>query len=173
MTYFFNTKAWPRIRRAAFLAISAIVCLPAFAWAQPTLKIINFTADWCPNCQILNPRIDKAIETLPDGTVQRIDLDMTKAGRRSNFVDTQEAVAQAKATSIEHNVRYLWDWYGGITGLAVIVAADTGEPISCIMRPMSQKDIQGRIRLASKLVEGAPEGQRKPQGPDCPPPTNQ
>jgi len=147
--------------------------LPMVAHADaPTLKIINFTADWCPNCQILNPRIDKAIEAYPAGTVERVDLDMTKAGRRATDAQVKEASETAIGVSETHKAGYLWDWYGGITGIAVIIASDTGEPISCVMRPMSAKDIQGKIRLANKLVKGAPKGRRKPQGPDCPDPLN-
>lgn len=50
---------------------------------HPSVKIVNFTADWCPNCQILNPRLDEAIERFEDGQVKRIDLDLTDASRRS------------------------------------------------------------------------------------------
>lgn len=156
-----------------FLAI-LLTCLtlPLAARAEPVLKIINFTADWCPNCQILNPRLDEAVAAFAEGEVEVVNLDMTHAGRRSSDMERFNAQADAMRTAHAHNVRYLWDWYGGITGLAAIVAADNGEPISCVMRPMTAEDIEKRLKLAKILAERAPQGTRKPQGPDCPPPRN-
>ncbi len=158
------------IRYIASAAMALV--LPVFAQAEPTLKIINFTAEWCPNCQVLNPRMDEAIEAFEPGMVERIDLDMTNNSRSSNLADKANAIKAAQDTAMAHDVYYLWDWYAGVTGIAVIVAADTGEPISCMLRTLSVDEIEGRLNLAKKLVENAPPAARKPQGPDCPPPTN-
>ena len=69
-----------------------------------------------------------------------------------------------------HKAGYLWDWYGGVTGIAVVIAADNGEPITCFMRSLDVKQIQDRLKLAKILAERAPPGRRKPEGPDCPAP---
>ena len=60
------------------------------------------------------------------------------------------------------------NWYGGVTGIAVAIAADTGEPLTCFMRPMTVKQIQGQMKLAKILAEKGTPGNRKPEGPDCP-----
>lgn len=157
-------------RSLACLALFLSASLPS--GAEPLLKVVNFTADWCPNCKILDPRIAEAIGRFEAEDIELIELDMTNASRRAGEMARFNAQADAMRLAHEHEVRYLWDWYGGITGLAAIVAADTGEPISCVMRPMSVEDIENRLKLAKILAERAPPGARKPQGPDCPPPRN-
>lgn len=140
------------------------------AAAEPVIKIINFTADWCPNCQILNPRMDEAMEAFEDGAIERVDLDVTNARRGTPMIDRLAVQTDAIKLAGEHNAAYLWDWYGGVTGIAVAVAADTGEPLTCFMRPMTATDIQDRLELAKILTEHGKPGARKPEGPDCPAP---
>ncbi len=140
------------------------------ARAEPTLKIINFTADWCPNCQVLNPRIDEAISGFEASAIERVDLDMTNAGRRAPMARSAKAIDTARQVAADHRASELWEWYGGITGIAVIIAADTGEPISCIMRPMTSDTIHSQLRLAKILTENARPGTRRPDQLPCPPP---
>jgi len=136
------------------------------AATSPSVKIINFTADWCPNCQILNPRMDEAISSFAPGLVQRIDLDMTAAKGPHKM----RAFADAIRLADSHQTAYLWDWYGGVTGIAAIVASDTGEPLTCMTRRLTTRQIQDRLAQAIILAENAPAGQRRPDGPDCPAP---
>lgn len=151
----------------ATLMLSLVSALPVSA--EPVLKVINFTADWCPNCQILNPRLDEAIAAFEPGSIERIDLDVTEV-RGKTMIEQMAIETDALRLAGEHKAAYLWDWYGGITGIAVAVAADTGEPITCFMRPMKADDIQGQLRLAKLLAEHGKPGTRKPEGPDCPRP---
>ena len=52
----------------ALIAVLFTTLLSAVpASADPVVTVINFTADWCPNCQILNPRLDEAIEAFDAG----------------------------------------------------------------------------------------------------------
>ena len=150
----------------ATLAIGFSALFPASA--EPTVKIINFTADWCPNCQILNPRLDEAIEAFEAGSVARVDLDVTRIRRTLTPVEQAAIETELLLLANEHKAAYLWDWYGGITGIAVAISADTGEPITCFMRPMTTKQIRGYLKLAKILAEKGTPGQRKPEGPDCP-----
>ncbi|MBO6690246.1 MAG: thioredoxin family protein [Henriciella sp.] len=154
--------------RMLFAALIISVASPFTAGADPSVKIINFTADWCPNCQILNPRLEEAMEGFEDGSIERVDLDVTRIRRNSSPVDRAEVQTEILLLADQHQVAYLWDWYGGITGIAVAVAADNGEPLTCFMRPMTAKAIQGQLRLAKMLAEQGTPGQRKPDGPDCP-----
>lgn len=154
--------------RMLFAALIISVASAFTAGADPSVKIINFTADWCPNCQILNPRLEEAMEGFEDGSIVRVDLDVTRIRRNSSPVDRAEVQTEILLLADQHQVAYLWDWYGGITGIAVAVAADNGEPLTCFMRPMTAKAIQGQLRLAKMLAEQGTPGQRKPDGPDCP-----
>lgn len=143
--------------------------LPYAAAADPSVKIINFTADWCPNCRILNPRLDEALEQFSAEEAVRVDIDMT--GLRGEGETAKWAlVEELKAQTLEHQVRYLWDWYGGFTGIAIIVASDNGEPLSCFNRGLTRTEIAGRIRESVNLARLAPPGGRRPEGPNCPPP---
>ena len=142
---------------------------PTATQPAPILKLINFTADWCPNCQRLNPRMEDAMADISSGLIERIDLDLTKT-RRTSELEKQATYGAALKTVTDHNVDYLWNWYGGFTGIAVIVAADTGEPISCLVGLISTDDIFTRLNNALDLAITRPAGARKPDGPDCPPP---
>ena len=72
---------------------SFLTCLAVFLFsaapshAEPVLKIINFTADWCPNCQILNPRLDEAIEAFEPGAIERVDLDVTDMRGKTSLIE--------------------------------------------------------------------------------------
>ncbi|MEL6782620.1 MAG: hypothetical protein AAFO51_09600, partial [Pseudomonadota bacterium] len=108
-----------------------------------------------------------------DGLIHsRVDLDMTNAGRRNGDLERTNAIADAIRTADANQAGYLWDWYGGVTGLAAIVSADNGEPLACINRALSVDQIADRLKIAKVLAERAPAGQRKPNGPDCPAPMN-
>ncbi|MEM8618047.1 MAG: thioredoxin domain-containing protein [Pseudomonadota bacterium] len=135
----------------------------------PVVKIINFTADWCPNCAVVDPRIDEALANLNSRDFQLVEVDMTQTKRVPDAV-RDAAVREAIQLVDSHQAGYVWDWYGGLTGLSTIIAADNGEPISCIAAMLSVEDIEFRLKEARILTLRAPAGQRKPQGPDCPHP---
>jgi len=154
--------------RNLFAALILSLVSALAATAEPSVKIINFTADWCPNCQILNPRIEEAMQGFEDGVIERVDLDVTRIRRNSSVAERAEVQTELLLLAEEHQVAYLWDWYGGVTGIAVAVAADNGEPLTCFMRPMTAKAIAGQLKLARTLAERGTPGARKPDGPNCP-----
>lgn len=156
------------MRRLTLLA--AALLAPMLAHSEPVLKIVNFTAEWCPNCQILNPAMNNALTEIPAGQVEMINLDMTHAGRGSDLFQRNAVYADAIRLADSHQAGYLWDWYGGVTGLAVIISADNGEPISCMNRILSEDQIADRLREATIISQRRTPGTRMPQGPDCPPP---
>lgn len=161
-----------RARLAAFLvaATGALSQAPAAA-ADPVITVINFTADWCPNCRIVDPRIAEALTQFEADTIAYVELDMTEA-RGASEEKRLAIYADAIRLADSHQAGYLWDWYGGVTGLSAIIAADNGEPISCINRTLTVEQIAFRLREAQILAAKAPPGARKPDGPDCPPPLN-
>lgn len=157
------------LRTLILAAVSAVLTLSAHC--QPEVKIVNFTADWCPNCRILDPRIDEAISRFDGNDFEQVILDhseMKGASQTQKKAIGLDLIERA----LEHDVRYLWDWYGGVTGIAVIVAADTGEPLSCIMRVLSTDDIEDRLKEGFLLATKGPPGARRPNGPDCPSPSD-
>lgn len=137
--------------------------------ADPVVKVINFTADWCPNCRIVDPRINEAIARFPEGEIELVRLDLTQM-RRTDEETTNRAMIDAIRLADSHQAGYLWDWYGGNTGISVIISADNGEPLSCVMAMMDVDEIEYRLTEARILTLRAPAGARKPRGPDCPPP---
>lgn len=137
--------------------------------ADPVVKVINFTADWCPNCRIVDPRINEAIARFPEGEIELVRLDLTQM-RRTDEETTNRAMIDAIRLADSHQAGYLWDWYGRNTGISVIISADNGEPLSCVMAMMDVDEIEYRLTEARILTLRAPAGARKPRGPDCPPP---
>ncbi len=156
----------------SFVLVFGYWLISMMAAAEPTLKIINFTADWCPNCQILNPEIQTALTEFPTGEIALIPLDLTKAGRHATAEEKANAWYAAIQTADRHQAGYLWDWYGGITGLATIISADNGEPIACFNRLLDADAIEGRLREALIISRRRPPGRRMPGGAECPPPLN-
>ncbi len=148
--------------------MSVILLAPQAGLAQAPVKIVNFTADWCASCHEFEPKFARALENYTTDEVELVTIDLThlRAGPDSK----QATIRTAKALLGFHKAAYLWDWYGGYTGMAVMIAADTGEPISCVDRDYSPKQISDRIQLASILANNAAPGRRRPGGADCPPP---
>jgi thiol-disulfide isomerase/thioredoxin len=156
--------------RTILVAIFLYLASTGSALGEPVVKVVNFTADWCPNCRILNPRLDEAISAFPGEEIVRVDLDVTEIRRGSSALEKAAVETRLLQKADTHKVAYLWNWYGGITGLAVAVAADTGEPIACFMRPMTARQIEERLNLAKILAEKAKPGTRKPKRWACPQP---
>ena len=155
-----------------FRMISTCVAFIAFCLssaADPAVKIINFSANWCPLCRVLDPRLADATDRFRDRGVTLVEVDMTGLTRSDD--DAQKAlVARLQALTAEHQAAYLWDWYGGHAGVAVIIAADNGEPLSCITTALTTSQIEDRLQESLILATKVKPGHRRPDGTDCPPP---
>lgn len=154
--------------RVLIASLALVFTAPLTAIAEPVVKVINFTADWCPNCRILNPRLDEAIDTFDTGLIERVDLDVTRVRRNTSIIERGQIEAELLEKADAHQVAYLWEWYGGITGIAVAVSADNGEALTCFMRPMTAKAIEKQLNLAKILAENGKPGRRQPDGVNCP-----
>jgi thiol-disulfide isomerase/thioredoxin len=138
------------------------------ASAEAPVKLINFTADWCASCRVFEPKLARALESVTLDDVELITIDLTHL--RSGKDSKQATIQASKALLRFHKAEYLWDWYGGYTGMGVMIATDTGEPISCVDRRHSIEQIESRLVLADILARRAAPGRRRPDGADCPDP---
>ncbi|MEQ9315726.1 MAG: thioredoxin domain-containing protein [Henriciella sp.] len=174
-----HSAAAPRLRANRLLLMAMLTLLSlTFApitsqaqTAQAPVKIINLTADWCASCHEFEPKLARALETYTNAEIELINLDLThlRAGPDSK----QATIDASKALLRFHKASYLWDWYGGSTGMAIMIASDTGEPISCVDKAYSVKEISDLIQLAGILARKAGPGRRRPDGADCPAPMRQ
>lgn len=141
------------------------VCASA---AQAPVKVVNLTADWCVSCRVFEPKLSRALESVTDEDVELVTIDLTHL--RSGSESRQATIDASKALLSFHKADYIWDWYGGYTGMAILIASDTGEPISCVDKRHSVEMIENRLDLADVLARRAAPGRRRPDGADCPPP---
>jgi thiol-disulfide isomerase/thioredoxin len=130
---------------------------------QPAVKAILFRADWCVNCHILEPVLDKAFKQDKDLPVNLVVLDFTYM--RSDPASWDAAVDKA----IKENVVKVFNAYAGITGLVVLTAADTGEQIGCINRTFSAKAMVHAMQQAVQVTKTLPQGKRAQPSVFCPP----
>ncbi len=148
----------------AALAFGALLGVSAVAEgekesASESVRILYFTADWCPNCQLIEPRLEEALDTLASDKVRRIDIDVT-AMQTADQMAQANVYADAIRTLQDSKAEYLWDYYGGYTGVAVLVAADTGEPLSCFTSALDVATMLKRLRADTARVSTLPPGSR-------------
>lgn len=141
------------------LVLATLVLLTGQAVADTKVKVIFFTADWCPNCGIVEPRLQSVLDGLQGDSVERIDIDVTAMSGASEMAQAN-IYADAIRTLQAANAEYLWDYYGGFTGVAVLVAADTGEPLSCFTAAVDEDTMTRRIRIDTARVSALPAGKR-------------
>ncbi|MEQ8300230.1 MAG: thioredoxin domain-containing protein [Hyphomonas sp.] len=149
----------------------ALATLGFGASAEPAVKVVNFSAKWCPLCRVLDPRIEEAVQNFSHRGVILVELDQTHISGVSEQ-NRMALTAQLQAILEFHDAAYLWDWYGGHAGIAVIIAADNGEPLACITTALSRLEIEDRLQESLILANRVRAGQRRPNGSDCPAPMN-
>lgn len=132
------------------------------------MTLVNLTADWCASCKIFEPKLSRALESVTTDEVELVTIDLTHL--RSGPESKSATIQASKALLRFHRAEYIWDWYGGYTGMAIMIASDTGEPISCVDQRHSVKQIEDRLVLADILARRAAPNRRRPDGADCPKP---
>ena len=156
-----------RKRILSVILITLACALPATA--DPTIKVVNFTANWCPVCRMLDPRLHDAVERFADRGAILVNLDQTRVTLSDDAAQTA-IVESLQQLTASHDAAYLWDWYGGQAGIAVIIAADNGEPLTCITSALTTNQIADRIQESVILATRVRAGARRPKGTNCPPP---
>ncbi|MFC7291726.1 thioredoxin family protein [Hirschia litorea] len=140
------------------VAASLVTLLSPPAQAQE-VYLVNLTAEWCPNCKILDPRINEAATRFNDGSIERVELDFTNGDTMA------QAYEQVNGTFLAG----VFADYAGLTGLGVLVSADSGEKIDCVNRTMTSDAIEMQIVAAREIVRTTPIGKRETGSIFCPP----
>ncbi len=149
------------------LLITMLAIGPAASFAKsstprsaqsPVVRAVLFRADWCANCHILEPILEKAMAQAAGVPVELVVLDFTNPASWD----------QAIEVALDHNVVQTYNAYAGITGLVVLTAADTGERIDCINRTFSEAAIIHVMQQAVSTVRTVPQGQRDRHSAFCP-----
>ncbi|MEL6111441.1 MAG: thioredoxin domain-containing protein [Pseudomonadota bacterium] len=166
------TGFYQRILCAGALVLSSVTLPAALAQdkarsdtahaTEPTVYVVNFTADWCPNCKVLDPALADALTLVVGLAIAPVTFDLT------NAETTNAAFEKVNGTLLGG----VYGDYIGLTGLVVMVAVDSGETISCATRVMDASGIAVTIRDAVKTAATSPPGKRPAPGFLCPP-TNQ
>ncbi len=126
---------------------------------QPELYVVNFTADWCPNCKVLDPALYKALENVDKSRVKHIAFDMTTPAKTNQTFDLVNGTVLAG----------VYGDYLGITGVVVMIAGDSGEKIDCATRLVSSEVIEASIENSLDIVRNRPAGTRTTDSYFCPP----
>ncbi|WP_293613217.1 thioredoxin family protein [Ponticaulis sp.] len=150
------------------LAVFGLVTLPASA-ASRGIQIVSFTADWCPTCRVFDPALEDAVEHLSDRQIEWITVDLTDsrgASRERSF----QMWADFRNDMQMRGMGQIYNAYNmhPYTGYAVVLAADTKEPLVCLMGLRDPRLIQQRLITSLNRVNAAPPGQRPVYGTDCP-----
>ncbi|MGV6802081.1 MAG: thioredoxin domain-containing protein [bacterium] len=141
----------------AFVLIG-FAAAPQAKAADVELYLVTFTAEWCPNCKILDPRLAAALDQFTDGSVEEVTLDMTDGPAR---LDSFEKIDGTILAGV----------YGdhlGLTGISILTAADSGEKIGCLTRDFTTKEIIDLIHQAQQIVNEQPALSRTGDLGDCP-----
>ncbi|WP_306252398.1 thioredoxin domain-containing protein [Parvularcula sp. IMCC14364] len=129
-----------------FLAIT----VPVKA-ADADIYLVSFTADWCPNCRVLDPKMEEALGRFSDGQIEHIVLDMTDAEtREQSFLKVDGTVFAG-----------VYGDHLGVTGIGILTAPDSGEKIACVTREQSTEEIVEIFRVAREIVLTEPALQRQ------------
>lgn len=135
---------WAALAFACGLAGAAFAQTPS----QKPVKVVFFTADWCPNCRFLAPRLTEAMQRVD--SAERIDIDITNA---KTWDDSLER-------ALDKGIVRPYNAFVGTTGFAVITASDTGETIGCVNAIFESAAIERLIRRGVERVRTLPAGQR-------------
>ena len=86
------------------------------------LYVMMFRADWCPPCKVVEPRLDRALQTLRDPRIEYVEIDISSPG-------ASEIAAHA---AFDREVVPQYNRWLGLTGFAAIVDATTKRTLGCV-----------------------------------------
>ncbi len=125
---------------------------------QPVVRAVLFRADWCANCHILEPVLERAMAEVTEVPVELVVLDFTSPASWDRSIET----------ALDHDVVQVYNAYAGVTGLVVLTATDTGERISCFNRTFSAPAMVHSMKQAVSISLSRQRGQRDSGSIACP-----
>lgn len=146
---------------AAFWAVLSPIQIAA---ADPALRVVSFTADWCPTCRVLDPRLEQAIRMSDTSDIVLSQFDLSDHRSKSDA----ELESTHGKLALKWKVDEIWAQYRGRTGFAVIAAFDSGEALGCLGLGMDAARMGQQLDLAIRVVKEAAPDARPMIGPDCP-----
>lgn len=124
----------------------------------PKVRAVYFYADWCHNCQIIHPILERARNKTKHLPVQHLTLNFTNAQTWDRAIET----------ALDHDVVATYNAFAGTTGLVVLVAADTGEQIDCVNRQFSVDAMALAFTRAVERLDDFEPGKRHTGSIACP-----
>lgn len=158
-----------QITMIALLAVFGMSATAQTSQPSPKLQIVNFTADWCPSCKVFDPRLTQALNEMSNPEIEwlTVDLTVTKTGNREQknrfWMDFVNDMIAADLL----NVHKGWNGFPN-TGYAVVLAADSKEPLVCFMGAPTVNALKLQLNEALRRVKSRRQGDRVPEGADCP-----
>ena len=140
--------------------------MPQTSLAQARLKLVTLTADWCARCQVLESALARALETMPPGSVETVEIDLTHIRRGKDARDGISAASQARLAI--HKAGWIWEAHGLRTGLAFIIDARTGAPLACLTSAVPSGSMASQLTLAARLASADNPVSSSKWGTDCP-----
>lgn len=114
------------LRKLAKISLLSLVGLTssgfAYANTNPDMYVVMFRADWCGPCKVVEPKLDKALRTLADPTIEYVTIDITNPERSE--------ISAHRA--FDRNIVPQYNSWMGVTGFAAIIDADTKQTLGCI-----------------------------------------
>lgn len=136
------------IGKISLLALTAFMSSGvASANSSADMYVVMFRADWCGPCKIVEPKLDKALQSLGDSSIEYVTIDITTP-------DRSEISAHR---AFDRNIVPQYNSWMGVTGFAAIIDADTKKTLGCINMVYDAASMQMHIKnLKTYAVSNQP-----------------
>ena len=129
----------------ASLFLLGATALPAAAQiSQPELYVVMFRADWCAPCKVVEPRLNGALRSLGDPSIEPVMFDISDPGLGE--------VAAHRAFDREIVPQY--NRWLGLTGFAAIIDATSKQTLGCVNSKFSADEIAQEVRRHTLMAAG-------------------
>lgn len=135
--------------RALILCLFALCFVGTAHAARPlphaTVMVAYATADWCPNCKIITPKLERVLSGFAGRKALFVTLDLTDRAR------IQQSVLLASALGIGEWLRA----QGSVTGYVALIDMATKREITRFDRDSSEAQMREAIAAALAAKSGA------------------
>lgn len=114
------------LKKLAKISLTSLIGFTASGFAHanssPDMYVVMFRADWCGPCKVVEPKLDKALRTLGDPSIEYVTIDITNPDRSE----------MSAHRAFDRNIVPQYNSWMGVTGFAAIIDADTKQTLGCI-----------------------------------------